>query len=168
VGQSRQVTVTITQINNYAGKITIGCAELPVGVSCTATPTDLTTTATTNGSGFVQGTLTISAGQTVASNHPSSGGTLAAKILWLPASTTCLLIMLRRRQMRRGSSLYLSALLFLLFCATSAITACGGGKGSVLSEVQAGTTQVEVTATGTGGPGTGDITQSVPLTVVIQ
>lgn len=168
MGQSRQVTVTITQINNYAGKITIGCAELPVGVSCTATPTDLTTTATTNGSGFVQGTLTISAGQTVASNHPSSGGTLAAKILWLPASTTCLLIMLRRRQMRRGSSLYLSALLFLLFCATSAITACGGGKGSVLSEVQAGTTQVEVTATGTGGPGTGDITQSVPLTVVIQ
>lgn len=168
IGQSRQVTVTLTQINNYIGSVTLGCSGLPAGVTCVASPSTLSTTSTANGSGLVQGTLTISAGQTVAARSTPTSRTFLAGILWAPAVCTGCWLFVRRRKLRRDSPLYFAAILFLLLFTTAGLTACGGGNSSSSTAVQAGTTQVMVTATGTGGAGTGNVAQSVALTVVIQ
>ena len=66
IGQSRQVTLTLTPLNLYAGSVSLSCSGLPAGVTCVSSPATLTA----DGSGsIVQGTLTISAGQVVASNR---------------------------------------------------------------------------------------------------
>ena len=168
IGQSRQVTVTLTQINNYVGTVTLGCSGLPAGVTCVASPSTLTTVSTAGGSGLVQGTLTISAGQTVAAGASANAATLLAQFLWIPAACTGCWLFIRRRKLKKNSPLYFAAMLLVLLCATAGLAACGGGKNSSTTGVQAGTTQVMVTANGTAGAGTGNVSQSVALTVVIQ
>ena len=168
IGQSRQVTVTLTQINNYVGTVTLGCSGLPAGVTCVASPSSLSTTSTVNGSGLVQGTLTISAGQTVAARGAVSPGTFLAQFLWIPAGCTGCWMFIRRRRLKKDSPLYFAAILIVLLFTMAGLTACGGGNSASSTSVQAGTTQVMVIANGTGGAGTGDVAQSIALTVIIQ
>jgi hypothetical protein len=166
IGQSRQVTVTLTQINNYIGTVTLGCSGLPAGITCVASPSTLSAMSTQNGSGLVQGTLTISAGQTVARRTETSEAFLA-QLLWLPAMCTSFWLFVSRRKLQKASPFYFIGMLFLLLFVTAGLTACGGGNSNSASGVKAGTTQITITASGTTGAGTGGVAQSVALTVIV-
>ena len=171
-GQSRQVTITLTPINNYMGSVTIGCGNLPAGVTCTASPAQLTppVNSATGNAQAISGTLTISAGQAIASAIPESSRSetiLAAGFLQLPAVIAGLLLVSRRRQMKRSSLLFNVFAVLAFVVSTAGLPACGGG-GSQSSTVAAGTTQIQVTGTGTQSAGTGNVDNSVGLTVTIQ
>jgi hypothetical protein len=171
-GQSRQVTITLTPINNYVGSVTIACGSLPAGVTCTASPSQLTppVNSSTGNAQAISGTLTISAGQAVASSIPEStpsGKILPAGFLQLPAVITGLLLVLRRKQMKRSSTLFNVFALLAFGVGTASLIACGGG-GSQSSSIATGTTQIQVTGTGTQSAGTGNVDNSVGLTVTIQ
>jgi hypothetical protein len=55
-----------------------------------------------------------------------------------------------------------------LITAAGSIIACGGGTSQQTNTVAPGTTQIMVTGTATAAPGTGNLNQSVSLTVIIQ
>jgi hypothetical protein len=168
VGQSRQVTITLTPLNLYVGSVTLGCTGLPAGVTCTSSPATLTTALNANGgANIVQGTLTISAGQVVALNKVNGDKTLLAGLLWLPAGLTGLWLLLIRRKLRRRAPALFLGVLVLLLASIAGISACGGG-GHSGDSVQKGTTQITVTGTGTSSAGTANTAQSVALTVIIQ
>jgi hypothetical protein len=165
------VTITLTPINNYIGSVTIGCEGLPAGVTCTASPAALTTVANYLGQAMpITGTLTISAGQMVATAYPAesrNGRIAAAGLLYLPGLALGACLAFQRRRLRNNPlTLCLLVVLVLVISATS-ISACGGG-GSGTSKIATGTTQITVTGSGTQSPGTGNVTQSVGLTVTID
>jgi hypothetical protein len=170
-GQSRQVTVTLTPVNNYIGSVTIECNGLPAGVTCTSSPAAITTVpaANTGQASPVQGTLTISAGQVVASDGDPFGAKTniwVAGLSGIGGIVSCLLIVVFRNQAKQ-SKYFWSVIVLLTFLASiGSVIACGGGTG--MGMVATGTTQITVTGAGTQSPGTGETNQSVDLTITIQ
>jgi MBG domain (YGX type) len=170
-GQARQVTITLTPVNDFVGSVTIGCNSLPAGVTCVASPATLTTTLNASGSGVqpVTTTLTVSAGDVVASaeNRQGSSNIYAAGWLGVPGVLFGVLLSVRRRQLFRNLPTQPLLLLMaaLLLCACG-LTACGGGSNSSTSGIQPGTTVIQVTGSGTST--TGPATGSLALTVTVQ
>ena len=165
IGQSRQVTLTLTPLNLYTGSVTLSCSGLPAGVTCVSSPASLTA----DGSGsIVQGTLTISAGQVVASNQQKMSTVFAAGFFWLPAGLAGFWLTIRRRKLRAAWPGFFVGILLLLVASVTGLSACGGGSSHGGSSIQPGTTQVMVTGTGTDSATSAGNAQSVALTVVIQ
>jgi hypothetical protein len=138
-----------------------------------ASPAALTTVANYQGQAqAITGTLTISAGQTVAALNYSeklrNSRIAAAGLFYLPALLLGVLLAVRRKRLR-SSKLTLCLLMMLALIATvSGTTACGGGSSPGSSNIPTGTTQITVTGSGTGSPGSGDVAQSVGLTLTIE
>jgi hypothetical protein len=173
-GSTRQLTVTVTQVNNYSGSVTMGCSGLPAGVTCSFSPATITIPAPTVAGDVtppIQGTLTITANGSTASARPvDAGGTsmpLVAGFLFLPATVGGILLLLGRRRFMRivgtRTGLALTVLVFLL----SAITACGGGNRNS-GGATAGTTTIEITGAGTASSGASDLNQSVSLSLIVE
>jgi hypothetical protein len=171
VGQSRQVTITLTPINNYIGSVTIGCEGLPAGATCTASPAALTTVPNYQGEAqAITGTLTISVGQMVATAYPTESRNsriAVAGLLYLPGLMLGVCLAFQRKRLRNNSFALLLFWVLALVIGATGLTACGGG-GSGASKIAAGTTQITVTGSGTQSPGTGNVNQSVGLTVTIE
>ena len=124
---------------------------------------------TADGSGsIVQGTLTISAGQVVASNQQKMSTVFAAGFFWLPAGLAGFWLTIRRRKLRAAWPGFFVGILLLLVASVTGLSACGGGSSHGGSSIQPGTTQVMVTGTGTDSATNAGNAQSVALTVVIQ
>ena len=170
-GQSRQVTIILTPVNNYIGSVTIQCNGLPAGVTCTSSPAAITTVpaANTGQASPVQGTLTISAGQVVASADNSFSNKKSTWMAGLPGIggiISCLLIVIFRNQLK-GNRHFLRVLILLTFLASmGSVVACSGGTR--MGMVATGTTQVTITGVGTQSPGTGETNESVDLAITIQ
>lgn len=173
-GSTRQLTVTLTPVNNYAGSVTLDCGGLPPGVSCSFSPAAITIPPPNPGSASadpVQGTLTITANGTRASAESrdifGSGGPLAAGFLLIPAGLGGLILLVGRRRFLKSLRAQSGLVLAILFCVLGALAACGGG-GSSSSQATPGTTSIQVTGTGTPSDGATDLNQSVSLSLTVQ
>ncbi len=172
-GSTRQLTVTVTQVNNYAGSVTMGCSGLPAGVTCSFSPSTITIPLPPpNGQQTppIQGTLTITANGSTASVAPLDifrrGAPLAAGFFFLPAALGGLVLLVGRRRFLKRARARNGLALAMLVCILSAITACGGSaKGS---QATPGTSTIQITGAGTASDGASDLNQSVSLSLVVQ
>ena len=172
-GSTRQLTVTVTQVNNYAGSVTMGCSGLPAGVTCSFSPSTITIPLPPpNGQQTppIQGTLTITANGSTASVAPLDifrrGAPLAAGFFFLPAALGGLVLLVGRRRFLKSARARNGLALAMLVCILSAITACGGSaKGS---QATPGTSTIQITGAGTASDGASDLNQSVSLSLVVQ
>jgi hypothetical protein len=173
-GQSRQISVILSPVNNYAGSVTLGCTGLPAGVSCAFSPASLTIQPPSGGSASaqpVQGTLTITATGGNASLEPlevwRKGSPLAAGFLLLPGMVGGIVLLLGRRRFLQNVHSRNGMALLILFCVLGALAACGGGN-SGSSQAQRGTAMIQVTGSGSAADGAADLAQTVSLSVTIQ
>lgn len=165
-GQARQVTVTLTPVNDFVGTVTLACGGLPTGVSCVSSPNTLTTTLAVSGVNPVTATLTISAGAAVASaqNHTGVSRLTLASLPWGFALVLSAFLMYQRRRSRYNQRLQQLLLLVIMLAGVSGMVACGSSNKS--NTVQPGTTTIQVTGSGTST--SGPSTASLALSVTIQ
>lgn len=174
-GSTRQLTVTVTQVNNYSGSVTLGCNGLPPGITCSFSP------ATINippppGNGQetqpIQGTLTITANGSTASVQPhdlsNDDRPLAAGFLLLPAGLGGLVLLLGRRRVLKSARVQSALAFAVVLCTLGALTACGGGSSTKGNEATPGTTVIQVTGTGTPSDGASDLNQTTSLSLIVQ
>jgi hypothetical protein len=132
-----------------SGTVNLSCSGLPVGMSCTFNPAQVTLTA--GGQSTASFTITATA---VAVSSLWGGG---IGLLLLPLSLGSLVAVRRGRRKLQG----LVCLLVLLLGVASLVTGCGGSD-SAKSLRETGTKTVLVTAT------SGSIAGTIPIQVVIQ
>ena len=172
-GSTRQLTVTVTQVNNYSGSVTMGCSGLPAGITCSFSPAAINIPAPTVAGDVtppIQGTLTITADGGHAYAAPLDafrrGTPLAAGLLFVPAGLGGFILLLGRRRFLKSVFARNGLALAVLVCLLGAITACGGGtKGS---QAAPGTSTIQITGAGTPGAGASDLNQSVSLSLIVQ
>jgi hypothetical protein len=171
-GMSGQATIAITPINTYQGTVTIGCGQLPANVTCIVSPATYSFPGSQNANGSenpAQGTITINtAAGTIVGALSARNSTIRATAVLLPGSMAGLLLVLARRRIAGRSRIF--GLCFLL--ATSlgmlSVMSCGGSKGSSAANAAPGTLTVMINGSGTTPSGSGSVTASAPLTVIIQ
>ncbi len=141
-GQTAITTFTFSPYGGYTGTVSFACAGLPLGATCTFSPSSLTA----NGSNTVQTsmlsiTTTANGIATIARNEVSSSPTLAS-ILVLPGLLLGGLLGWRRRSLKRGlKGMLLITLLSVTFL--GGVIGCGT---NIMYSTPAGTKQVTVTA----------------------
>jgi hypothetical protein len=139
------VTVTVTSTNGFADTIGLGCASLPLGVTCHFSPTSVALAA----NGVVTAQLTIdtnnplSGGASAMNTRGDSKGTYLAGML-LPFSLFFGWILLRFR--RRNMGLLTMVLVLALSAAALFTTGCNGFS---MSSVPPGTYPIQITGLGT-------------------
>jgi MBG domain (YGX type) len=169
-GFNAQSTITITPNNFYQGTVTLSCGQLPVNVSCVVSPATFTFTgATANGSeGFpAQGTITINttAGTIVGAVAGRNSSTSLAGLL-MPGAFFGLLLLFVRRRAAKWLGAGRACLLMLLGLGLFSLVSCGGHPSLVTAAP--GTITFSINGSGTTPSGSGSVTASAPLTVVIQ
>ncbi len=142
--QNATVAVNIASVGGFSDTISLGCASLPVGVTCTFVKPSVTLAA----SGTATSQLTID------TNSPLSGGASAMNStkgrgfslagLFLPFSFIFGLVFWRLR--RRSASLLTMALVAVLSLGALTATGCNGFGGSTVTP---GTYTIQITGTGT-------------------
>jgi hypothetical protein len=143
--QNLTVTVTVTSSNGFADTIGLGCASLPVGVTCYFSPASVALTA----NGVATGQLTIdtnnplSGGASAMNARGDSKGTYLAGVL-LPFSLFFGWIFWRFR--RRNTGLLTMVLVLALSAAALFATGCSGFS---MSSVTPGTYAIQITGLGT-------------------
>jgi hypothetical protein len=169
-GKSGQSTITITPANNYQGSVTMSCGQMPANVSCVVSPSTFSFPGSQNPDGSenpAQGTITINtaAGTIVGALAAGDLNTSQAGLLLPGAFFGLLLLFLRRRRARwldaAGVCIFL-----LLGLGVFSLVSCSGGTSFVTAAP--GTITVSINGSGTIPSGSGTVTASVPLTVVIQ
>ncbi len=174
-GSTRQLTVTVTPVNNYSGSVSLGCSGLPAGVSCSFSPASLMIPPPNPGQATadpVQGTLTIVANGNTASVESRSffrqgGGALPAGFLLVPAGLGGLLLLIGRRRFLRSIRSQSGLAVVILLCILGALAACGGGSSNA-NQATPGTAVIQVTGAGTPSDGASNLNQSVSLSLTIQ
>jgi hypothetical protein len=169
-GQSGQSTITITPANNYQGSVTVSCGQMPANVSCVASPSTFTFPGSQNPDGSenpAQGTITINtaAGTIVGAVAARNLNTSQAGFLVPGTFFGLLLLFLRRRCAWRVGAARVCIFL-LLGLGVFFLISCSGGTSFVTAAP--GTITVSINGSGTTPSGSGAVTASAPLTVVIQ
>lgn len=173
-GQSRQISVIVTQVNNYAGNVTLGCSGLPAGVTCGFSPGALTIPMGSNGQAAtpVQGTLTITTNGGTAAAGPleiwRKDPPFTAGLFLLPGVAGGIVLLLGRRRFLKNARSQYGLVFLVLLCVQGALTACGGGGSSGAAQAQPGTTTIQITGSGSGAAGASDLTQTVSLSLTVQ
>ena len=163
-GASGTLTITLTPVGGFTGKVSFSCGTLPADVSCTFAPPSITLT---TGGGAQTDVLTINTAATktaLLSSHTISRNSIdmyPAMALWLPGSLTALLGIFRRRR-GRGSARWpgLLSLLCLGLVGFGCLSGCGGSSSN---GARPGTYTIPVELTLTSG-----MTQTVNATVVVK
>lgn len=168
-GKSATATLTVTALNGWNAAVSFACAGLPAESRCSFSPS---TVMPANGTTTAVLTITTTA-PTSALVRPSRGVPGSSSKSGLPAILAFVLLCFpaqRSRSVRRS----LDALLLLVagIC-MSALLACGGGQGTSGSTsggtsdpgTPAGTSAVQVTAS--GGAGSGNLFHLATISVVV-
>jgi hypothetical protein len=169
-GQSGQTTLTITPSNYYQGTVTLACGQLPANVSCVVSPATYNFPGSQNANGQenpAQGTVTINtaAGAIVGALRPANMDASLAKILF-PGAIASILLLFARRRAEKRLALFRCAIFVALGFGLLSLASCS--KSSGLATAAPGTVTVTINGSGTTVSGTGSVTASAPLTVVIQ
>jgi arabinogalactan endo-1,4-beta-galactosidase len=162
-GGSGQIALTLTPTGGYSGTITMSCATTMADVSCSFSPA----TYTANGSNTaLTGNVTISSTATAELATPpfrEGRGRFTAAMVWiLPAGF--LVVLARRRKAGLAGGMMLAALLVL----ATGLTACSGGGGSGGGGGGGGSQPMTGTVTIKAAGSTGNVTQSINVTLTVQ
>jgi hypothetical protein len=153
--------LTLTAVGGYSGTITMACANLPSGSTCSFQPPTVAVNAATSPV-TVDMTIQHSGTSTTASLGTRSTilhGTTLAAIFWIPGLFASALIGRKRKLLFQARFLLLLLLVGGVF---GGLTGCGTSSYTVIPQaVQTTPFQVMVT-------GTGNVTQTISLTVTVQ
>lgn len=147
---SSAVALKMVSQSGLAGKVTLSCTGLPVGMACSFNPAQPAIAA----GGTAASSLTISAAATQAAALPLSSGITG--LLLLPVSVA-LLWRVRRNARAIQASL---CILLLVLVSVGGLVGCGGGSNK--APLPSGSQTILVNAT------SGSFTMSVPLVLNIQ
>jgi uncharacterized protein (TIGR03118 family) len=150
-GGSTQVTVSVAPIYGFSGAVTLGCTNLPVGVTCSFSPAQLTLSPNAPGLDTVTIQTTKASAALRPFNHTTAAGITSA--LLLPFAS---LLMLRRRH----SAIRLLGLFCVLAAFAGVITGCSNNTST--PGTPAGVASVVVTATG------GTLSQATTVKLTVQ
>jgi uncharacterized protein YfaP (DUF2135 family) len=153
--------LTLTAVGGYSGTITMACANLPSGSTCSFQPPTVSVSAATSPVNVVM-TIQNSGTSTAASLGMHSAimhDTTLAAIFWIPGLFASALIGKKRKLLFQARFLLLLLLLGGVF---GGLTGCGSSSYTAITQaVQTTPFQVMVT-------GTGNVTQTISLTVTVQ
>jgi arabinogalactan endo-1,4-beta-galactosidase len=164
-GTNGSVSLTTTPVGGYNGTVAMSCATSLAGVSCIFNPASYTL----DGSNTVlTGTVGIAASSSAAalrqlSDRDGSHVGMAA-VFWLPGGAALMLVVFERRRLMRNLRARQLFLLLALLGVAASLSACGGGGGGGGTMPQPVTGTVTITAAGS----TGNVSQSLQLTVTVQ
>ena len=147
-GQSAQLTVTLAPGTGFAGSVTLACANLPAGVSCSFNPAAVSLAGTPASAVVTVSTTAAGAALASVTRGPTSGPPavlLAALLLALSGWAAT------RRRIPRGATRLLP---WAALCAAGLLASCsksgGSGPGSQPVSVTPGTYVIQVTGTAPG------------------
>ncbi len=154
--QYTQVKLTLASLQNFTDTLSLGCAGLPAGITCTFSqdPVDLAANGTQSVLLTVDSGSPLTAGGT-AHNDPAPGNGIV--FAFVPGILLTGLLLRRSRTLRQTLG---GLLLVLLFCGSIALSGCGTIK---VNGAPPGTYLLQVTAVGTK---TG-VSQSAALTLKV-
>jgi uncharacterized protein (TIGR03118 family) len=162
-GSSAQAIISVAPANAFAGTVTLACSGLPVGATCTFSPTQLSVAATASSTA----TVTIQTTKaTAALEQPHVRRTHAVGItsaLLLPFASV--LIFRRRRTFgNAGNALRLLGVLLVFVATSGVIVGCSdnGMATPIATPTPAGTSTVVVTAT------SGAISQQASIALTVK
>lgn len=167
-GASGSVTLTVAPVGGYTGTLQFFCANLPVGATCSFTPTTLTLSAT-SGVQTLQVTVKTTGTATLRPYAPfadSGNLPLLATVFWMPGWLLTGMAGLRKKTSVRVQHLLV---LLLLLGGVGMLTACGGSAAtptastSTNNPTPAGSSAVQVVMIGTG-----NLSQVVALNLTVQ
>lgn len=150
-GQSATLSVSVTPQNAFASAVSLTCAGLPAGATCTFAPATVTPSGTTASTT----TLTVTTAAATAMYHRNSNPLLPASTL---AVAFCLLGWKKRRNMQLFLLLAVSVIGMSLF------TGCGG---STTSNHTQPVTSV-VTVTGISGTGSSALHNAATFSLTVN
>lgn len=164
-GQSATTTFTVTPNSTYTGTVNLACGTLPSGVTCSFSPT---TVSTANGAATSMLTITTTAPATAALADPVNN---LAKAAW--AGIFCLALLPFGKTSRRWKSARASFFCLCLATALVALSACGGsssssnGGGSTPANTGTPTGKQTITVQVSDSSNTA-LSHSVPFTLTVQ
>jgi hypothetical protein len=165
-GQSGLTSFTLTPLYGYNGTIAFSCTGASATVSCSFAPSSVAL----NGSSTpTLVTVTFNTTQTVTPlsyNQPPSGIMGSGKVPFSLAAIPGLALLFGFRRLRRKFLRgYISLVIFGLCLIGLGFSGCGGGK--IITGTPAGTENITVVATGTGGSFAG-VTQQFNVTLTVE
>lgn len=154
--QNYQVKLTLTSLKQFADTLSLGCAGLPTGATCTFTKDQVALAA--DGTQTVTVTIDtgspLTAGGTAHNEHMPRNGVAFA---FLPGALLAGFLMRRSKTLKQSMG---SLLLILVFCGSVALSGCGTIK---VNGTPPGTYVVHITAVGN----TTGATQTAALTLTV-
>jgi hypothetical protein len=148
---SSPITLQLTSLGGLAGAVNLSCSGLPVGMTCSFNPAQVTLTA----SGPASASMTINGGTASGSSFWIPG----VGILLLPVSLVCL-GRIRKGARQLGGIL---CLLALSLVGISCLSGCNGGSSPSSNTFQeTGTKTVIISAS------SGTVSRTIPIQVTIQ
>jgi len=167
-GGNGNVPLTVTPVGGYKGTVTMSCATNVAGVSCSFSPASYTLDGSNT---ILSGTVAVAASSSAAL-HPLSdrhGSNVAmATVFWLPGGAALLLLSFERRRLMRNLRARQLLLLFALLGVSACFVACGSGGGGGGGGGGGTTSPVTGTVTITAAGSTGNVSQSLQVTVTVQ
>jgi uncharacterized protein (TIGR03118 family) len=159
-GSSVQATISVAPTYNFSGTVTLACANLPAGASCTFAPAQLTVSPTASSTG----TVTIQTSKTsanLAPRHPRTPPAAGiASALLLPFAS--ILVLLRRRSSRPATHLIrLTGAMLVLIASTTLMVGCASSSSS-MPGTPTGQSNVVITASG------GTLTHQTTIALMVQ
>ena len=162
-GQAANYAITVSAINGFANDVALSCTGAPAQSTCTVSPTTVSLS-----SGSARANVAVVTSGPSASLVPPAGFPPARLAMWLLTAGLPGLVLLgsfrrpiRKRQGRACCGLAMLCLLIL----TLPWSACGGGD-TAGSGTPTGT--YNLTVTGTFSSSSGNLVQSVKLTLTVQ
>ena len=168
-GANTPVTLTVTPSGGYQGAVALSCSSTLAGVTCSFKPTGLTLDGSNTA---VTDSVTITAPTSIAALQAlpgrRTGGFAQATLCWLPAAILLMLTGATRKRFPRHARLQQFLILLGLLSAAAGFNACGGGSGAGggggTGPPQSETGTLTITAAGS----TGNVSQTVAITVTVN
>jgi hypothetical protein len=173
-GSSTQVVVAVAPTNSFSGSVTLSCSGLPVGATCTFSPSQLSVSSMASATSMM--TIQTSAASAKVSQPKSFFGSYGMGItaaLLLPFGS--ILAFARRRSIGGGAPVRLLGLMVLLLASAGMVVGCSSGMTTMPASMAPATptapttpatpaamSQITVTAT------SGSIKQNTMVTLNVQ
>jgi len=160
-GQSGTVSLSILPENGFSSQVNFTCSGLPVGATCSFSPSSVTP----NGTAATSSMLTINTtAMSVAMRIPTTPSHRPIYALLFPGLGMMAIFGLNALRKPALPGIWLIGLLTLLMAASGLASCGGGGHPNPGPPTPAGTSTVYVTASSSGPPA---ISQTLPVTLVV-